>query len=153
MKSFKHITLLLITLLALAGCRKGTPKQDLRHDEIKALNACVLEKAIGEPDSALMMIDSLRVSGILPDYRCDFLRAKIYAQILEGSRLDTAIIIGERLMTLDEVNEDLALKQDVLDVLVQACRQHRDDELTIYWCAQPHPRPANHRSGEIQGKV
>ena len=136
MKSIKHITILLITLLALAGCRKGMPKQDLRHEEIKELNARVLEKAIGEPDSALMMIDSLRVSGMLPDYRCDFLRAKIYAQTLEGSCLDSAIIIGERLMTLDEVNEDLALKQDVLEVLVQACRQHRDDELTIHWCAQ-----------------
>ena len=136
MKFIKHITIVLITLLALTGCQKGTPKQDLRHDEIKELNARVLEKAIIEPDSALMMIDSLRVSGTLPDYRCDFLRAKIYAQTLEGPRLDSAIIIGERLMTLDAVNEDLALKQDVLEVLVQACRQHRDDELTIHWCAQ-----------------
>lgn len=136
MKSIKHITILLITLLALAGCRKGMPKQDLRHDEIKALNALVLEKAIGEPDSAMMMIDSLKTNGILPDYRCDFLRAKIYAQTLEGSWLDSAIIIGEKLMTLDVVNEDLALKQDVLEMLINACRQHRDDEMTIHWCTQ-----------------
>ena len=51
-----YFRILLIILLALTGCRKGSPKQDIRHDEIKELNARVLEKAIGEPDSALMMI-------------------------------------------------------------------------------------------------
>ena len=127
---------LIIALLALAGCRKGTPKQDLSHDEIRELNTLVLEKAIGEPDCSLMMIDSLKTNGILPDYRCDFLRAKIYAQTLEGAQLDSAIIIGERLMTLDAVNEDLALKQDVLEMLINACRQHGDDEMTIHWCTQ-----------------
>lgn len=136
MKPIKHITLLIITLLALAGCREETPKPDLRHDEIKELNARVLEKAISEPDSALMMIDSLRVSGTLPDYRCDFLRAKIYAQTLEGVQLDSAILIGERLMTLDAVNEDSALKQDVLEMLINACRQYNDYKKTIHWCTQ-----------------
>ena len=136
MKSIKHITILIITLLALAGCREETPKPDLRHDEIRELNTLVLEKAIGEPDSAMMMIDSLKTNGILPDYRCDFLRAKIYAQTLEGAQLDSAILIGERLMTLDAVNEDSALKQDVLEMLINACRQHNDDKKTIQWCTQ-----------------
>ena len=136
MKPIKHITLLILTLLALAGCREETPKPDLRHDEIKELNARVLEKAIGEPDSAMMMIDSLKTNGILPDYRCDFLRAKIYAQTLEGAQLDSAILIGERLMTLDAVNEDSALKQDVLEMLINACRQYNDYKKTIHWCTQ-----------------
>ena len=74
-------------MLAIAGCRRVTP--DPGHEEIRKLNTLVLGKAINEPDSAFMMIDSLRTSGILPDYRCDFLRAKIYAQTLEDMRLDS----------------------------------------------------------------
>ena len=79
---------------------------------------------------------SLQWSGSLPDYRCDYLRAKVYAQSLEGMWLDSAIIIGERLMTTDAAREDLAYRQDVLEMLINACRQHRDDELTIQWSAQ-----------------
>jgi len=51
-------------------------------------------------------------------------------------KLDSAIIIGERLMTTDAAREDLAYRQDVLEMLINACRQHRDDELTIHWSAQ-----------------
>ena len=134
MRAIKYITLLLISMLAIAGCRRVTP--DPGHEEISKLNTLVLEKAINEPDSAFMMIDSLRTSGILPDYRCDFLRAKIYAQTLEDMRLDSAIIIGEKLMTLDEVKNDLALRQDVLEMLINACRQQNDDKMTIHWCTQ-----------------
>ena len=50
--------------------------------------------------------------------------------------LDSAIIIGERLLTTDVAREDLAYRQDVLEMLINACRQHHDDELTIHWSAQ-----------------
>jgi len=50
--------------------------------------------------------------------------------------LDSAIIIGERLLTTDVAREDLAYRQDVLEMLINACRQHRDDELAIHWLAQ-----------------
>ena len=137
--------------LAVTGCGRSTGSEDLSHDEVRAVNAWVLEKAISQPDSALMMIErlrrgdltgidttglSVRVNGPLPDYRCDFLRAKVYGQTLEGEWLDSAIIIGERLMTLDAAREDLAYRQDVLEMLINACRQHHDDELTIQWSAQ-----------------
>ena len=137
--------------LAVMGCGRSTGNEDLSHDEVRAVNAWVLEKAISQPDSALMMIErlrrgdltgidttglSVRVNGPLPDYRCDFLRAKVYGQTLEGMWLDSAIIIGERLMTLDAAREDLAYRQDVLEMLIHACRQHRDDEQTIHWSAQ-----------------
>ena len=39
-------------------------------------------------------------------------------------------------MTLDAAREDVAYRQDVLEMLINACRQHRDDELTIQWSAQ-----------------
>ena len=103
-------------MLAIVGCVRGTGEKGLTHDEVAAINERVLEKAIGQPDSALMMIEGLRAGdfsvidttgaslqwrGPLPDYRCDYLRAKVYAQTLEGMWLDSAIIIGERLMATD----------------------------------------------------
>ena len=137
-------------MLAIVGCVRGTGEKGLTHDEVAAINERVLEKAIGQPDSALIMIEGLRAGdfsvidttgaslqwrGPLPDYRCDYLRAKVYAQTLEGMWLDSAIIIGERLMATDAAQEDLAYRQDVLEMLINACRQHRDDELTIHWSA------------------
>ena len=131
--SYKYI-IGIVALLAIVGCGRETGEKGLTHDEVRAINERVLEKAIGSPDSALMIIDSLRST--LPDYRCDYLRAKVYAQTLEGAWLDSAIIIGEQLMTTDAAREDLAYRQDVLEMLINACRQHRDDEQTIRWSAE-----------------
>ena len=152
MKAVKNIYIIgVLAVLAIVGCGRGVDEKNLSHDEVRAINAWVLEKAINQPDSALMMIErlrggdlagidttglSVRVNGPLPDYRCDYLRAKVYGQSLEGMWLDSAIIIGERLMALDAAREDLAYRQDVLEMLINACRQHRDDELTIQWSAQ-----------------
>ena len=152
MKAVKNIYIIgVLAVLAIVGCARGTGEQELTHDEVAAINEQVLEKAIGQPDSALIIIERLRAgdfsvidttgmslqwSGSLPDYRCDYLRAKVYAQSLEGMWLDSAIIIGERLMTTDAASEDLAYRQDVLEMLINACRQHHDDELTIHWSAQ-----------------
>ncbi|MBR4534298.1 MAG: AraC family transcriptional regulator [Bacteroidaceae bacterium] len=152
MKTFWNIYIIgIVAALAIVGCGRGTGEQGLTHEEVVAINEQVLEKAIGQPDSALMMIEQLRAgdysaidttevslqwSGPLPDYRCDYLRAKVYAQSLEGMWLDSAIIIGERLMTTDAAREDLAYQQDVLEMLINACRQHRDDEQAIYWLTQ-----------------
>ena len=143
--------LCVFAVLAIVGCGRGADDEGLTHDEVRAINERVLEKAIGQPDSALMMIERLRAgdfsvidttgaslqwSGPLPDYRCDYLRAKVYGQTLERMWLDSAIIIGERLMTTNAAQEDLAYRQDVLEMLIHACRQHRDDEQTIHWSAQ-----------------
>ena len=152
MKAVKNIYIIgVLAVLAIVGCGRGVDEKNLSHDEVRAINAWVLEKAINQPDTALMMIErlsggdlagidttglSVRVNGPLPDYRCDYLRAKVYGQSLEGMWLDSAIIIGERLMTLDAAREDVAYRQDVLEMLINACRQHRDDELTIQWSAQ-----------------
>ena len=153
MRFFRYIYYIIgvFAVLAIVGCVRGTGEKGLTHDEVAAINERVLEKAIGQPDSALMMIEGLRAGdfsvidttgaslqwrGPLPDYRCDYLRAKVYAQTLEGMWLDSAIIIGERLMATDAAQEDLAYRQDVLEMLINACRQHRDDELTIHWSAQ-----------------
>jgi AraC-like DNA-binding protein len=151
LKEIEGIIIGVFAVLAVVGCGRGTGEEGPTHEEVAAINERVLEKAIAQPDSSLMMIERLRVGdlsvidttgmslqwrGPLPDYRCDYLRAKVYGQSLEGMWLDSAIIIGERLMTTDAAREDLAYRQDVLEMLINACRQHRDDELTIHWSAQ-----------------
>ena len=108
MRAIKYTIICIVTVLAIVGCARGTGETELTHDEVVAINERVLEKAIGQPDSALMIIEGLRAgdysvidttgmslkwSGPVPDYRCDYLRAKVYAQTLEGMWLDSAIIL------------------------------------------------------------
>lgn len=128
--------LTVVVILLTVGCQRTQVRLASNPEEIRELNQQVLKAANESPDSALLMINSLSTSGTLPDYRCDFLRAKIYAQSLDSLWLDSAIIIGERLMTLDVTKEDMAYRQDVLEMLVNACRQHGDDEQAIHWCTQ-----------------
>ena len=152
MKAVKYIYIIgVLVVLAIAGCGRGTGEKGLTHDEVVAINERVLEKAISQPDRALMMIERLRAGdfsvidttgaslqwrGPLPDHFCDYFRAKVYSQTLEGEWLDSAIIIGERLMTTDAAREDLAYRQNLLEMLINACRQHRDDEQAIRWSAE-----------------
>lgn len=128
--------LTVVVILLTVGCQRTQVRLASNPEEIRELNQQVLKAANESPDSALLMINSLSTSGTLPDYRCDFLRAKIYAQSLDSLWLDSAIIIGERLMTFDVTKEDMAYRQDVLEMLVNAGRQHGDDEQAIHWCSE-----------------
>ena len=67
-------------MLAIAGCVRGTGEKGLTHDDVAAINERVLEKAIGQPDSALIMIEGLRAPHV-KKYRfvCSF---KVFCVIL-----------------------------------------------------------------------
>ena len=135
MKQTIHLIIYIsVVAISMVSCQRTQVKLVTNHEEIRELNHQVLKAANESPDSAMLMIDSLRTGGTLPGYHCDFLRAKIYAQSLDSLRLDSAIIIGERLMTLDVVKENIAFRQDVLEMLVNAGRQHGDDEQNIHRC-------------------
>lgn len=61
MRTFRYIYITgIVAVLAIVGCGRGTGEKGLTHDEVRAINERVLEKAIGQPDSALMMIERLR---------------------------------------------------------------------------------------------
>ena len=116
------------------SCKRPAWNPSPKQNEIISLYQQVLTIANEvSPDSAMQMIDSLRQTGAVPDYHTDLMRAKIYAQSPDYLWLDSAIIIGERLIALDAAKEDLGFRQDILEVLVSACRLHGDDEQTIYW--------------------
>ena len=122
-------------LLIAVDCTKG--HDDAVSDDtvpgIKQATAQVMDLAAGEPERALEVIDSLRAAG-LPDYQSDLLRVRVYSQGLEGTMLDSAIVIGERLMLLDVAQKNLEYREDVLEALVNACRMRHDDERLIRWC-------------------
>ena len=91
--------------------------------------------AAEEPERALEVIDSFRTAG-LPDHEAEWLRAKVYSSSLEGVWLDSAIVIGERLMERPVAQENLEYREDILETLVNACRLRHDDERALRWTAE-----------------
>ncbi|MBR4389510.1 MAG: AraC family transcriptional regulator [Prevotella sp.] len=135
--SITNIVSVIAFLLILVDCTKGHDgaESDGIVPDIKQATARVMDLAAGEPERALEVIDSLRAAG-LPDYQSDLLRVRVYSQGLEGKMLDSAIVIGERLMLLDVAQENLAYRQDLLETLVNACRLRHDDEQVIRWSGE-----------------
>ncbi len=78
------------------------------------------------------IIDSALAVGNVSPFRAQFVRAKIYANSLEGLRRDQAIALCEELLHHDStqvVDKATAVnRNDVLDVMMDACRKNRDDE-------------------------
>lgn len=128
-----RITLVSFLLVGCTGC--GGQKTTETPNDIQAAADRVMELAADRPEQALQAIDSLRAEG-LAAYEADRFRAKVYCQSLEGSRLDSAIAICERLMQLDVARENREYRQDVLETLVNACRRNNDDERILRWTAE-----------------
>lgn len=124
-----HIVFLLVILTLTAGCNK---ERESASPDIRQATARVMDLAALEPERALEAIDSLKGAG-LPKYQADLLLVRVYGMGLEGKMLDSAIIIGEQLMTLKEAKENLGYREDVLEALVNACRLQHDNERAIRW--------------------
>jgi AraC-like DNA-binding protein len=89
-----------------------------------------------QPERALQIIDSAELLGNLTEVKADYLRALVYSRSIESVRYDSAILIAERLMENDEVLENDKLKEEVLEVLLNACRLDQDFEQALYWATQ-----------------
>ena len=136
----QHIVLYTFAVVAniimMAGCTgSGNPKTTGTPIDIQAAADRVMKLAVNRPEQALQTIDSLRAEG-LAAYETDWLRAKVYCQSLESTRLDSAIAICERLMLLDVARENREYRQDVLETLVNACRRNNDDVRILRWTAE-----------------
>ena len=103
--------------------------------DIKQTVERVMTLAAEEPERALAAIDSFRTAG-LPDYEAEWLRAKVYSTSPEAARLDSAIVIAERLMEQPVAKENREYREDVLETLVNACRLRHDDERVLRWTAE-----------------
>ena len=95
-----------------------------------------MKKYLCEPDRALQIIDSAEIVGNLSDWRADMLRAIVYSRTIEDMKYDSAIIIGERLMLHDSVQANTEIKEEVLEVLLNACRMKKDNEQAMHWALQ-----------------
>lgn len=133
----KSIYLYILCLItALLGCNKagdGLPSADA--SDMKQVTNRVMTYAAEEPERALEVIDSFRTAG-LPDYEAEWLRAKVYSTSLEGMWLDSAIVIGERLMGLRVAKDNREYREDVLETLVNACRLRHDYKRAFRWSAE-----------------
>ena len=88
------------SIIMMAGCtgRSETKDKTLPSDiDIKQTVERVMTLAAEEPERALEVIDSFKTAG-LPDHEAEWLRAKVYSTSPEAARLDSAIVIAERLM-------------------------------------------------------
>lgn len=93
------------------------------------------------PERALKIIDSAVIVGNMTALHADISRMRVlcgtYAgetldsllstdAVRPGTRLDSARAIGQRLMRHDSIKTDLALQEDVLEMLLYTARQQED---------------------------
>lgn len=127
---------IICVVTALLGCKGGDERQGAETPaDIKQTVERVMTLAAEEPERALEVIDSFRTAG-LPDYEAEWLRAKVYSTSPEAARLDSAIVIAERLMEQPVAKENREYREDVLETLVNACRLRHDDERVLRWTAE-----------------
>lgn len=139
-KDIFHIIYIVIAILAVGCTGVGDGKnghEPLANDTLYTEAAAMAAHAT-QPGSerALLIIDSAEIVGNLQPYDAQFLRARVYCQSYDDMRLDSAIIICEQLMEEDSVKMNDIRAEEVLEVLVNACRQKRDDEGEFRWVTQ-----------------
>ena len=119
----KHIIFIVLTLMLKAS--------DTLYTEQAAMKAYATN-----PERALLIIDSAEIVGNLTDIRADLLRAVVYSRTYEDIQLDSAIIIGERLIQNEKVLADPDIQEEVLGLLLNACRLQKDNEQALHWATQ-----------------
>ena len=141
-----YILMAVASIFMMVGCTNRRPlpfiedgrsvQVTLPSDiDIKQVTERVLTYAAEEPEQALKIIDSLCSEG-LPDYQADLLRVRVYSQGLEGTMLDSAVTIGERLMELPVTKENQGYREDVLEALVNTCRLRHDFKRAVRWTVE-----------------
>lgn len=123
-------------LIVVASCTGGGKTGHLQEEAALQIKDRILDTYGNQPEQALAMIDSAVGKGIMPSYYAEVLRIKVYSQAMEATRQDTAIIIGEQLLREEPIRQDLALQQDVLEVLVYSARQLGDFEMQLRYNIQ-----------------
>ena len=137
-KDIFHILHIVIAILAVGCTGTGVRENGRQVSDTLYTEAAAMAAHATQPNSerALLIIDSAEIVGNLQPYDAQFLRARVYCQSYDDMRLDSAIIICEQLMEEDSVKMNDVHTEEVLEVLVNACRQQRDDEGELRWATQ-----------------
>lgn len=135
------IIVFILPLLVLFGCTGKGIRSSESMGSSQPSDTIYTEKAAlsiyaTQPERALQIIDSAEIVGNLTDVKAEFLRAIVYSRSIESIQYDSAILIAERLMENDKVLENVKVKEDVLEVLLNACRMDQDFEQALYWATQ-----------------
>lgn len=130
----KKILIFYCGILTIIGCsRSFKAPAHLPQSSDSLYTARAALKVYGtQPEKALAIIDSALAIGNVSPFRAQFVRAKIYANSLEGFQRDQAIALCEELLDHDSTQVvDKATtvnRNNVLDVMMDACRKNKDDE-------------------------
>lgn len=128
-----------------AGCpHHGTPSNESLDEKTSVsqssdtlyTKAAVLNIYATQPERAMQIIDTAELLGNMTETYADFLRAMVYSRAVESLQYDSAILIAERLMLKEEVQADAKFKEDVLEVLLNACRMRKDNLQGLHWATE-----------------
>lgn len=128
-----------------AGCsHHGTPSNESLDEKTSVsqssdtlyTKAAVLNIYATQPERAMQIIDTAELLGNMTETYADFLRAMVYSRAVESLQYDSAILIAERLMLKEEVQADAEFKEDVLEVLLNACRMRKDNLQGLHWATE-----------------
>lgn len=130
----RKIILILSFISALLACgrvKQAPARVPQASDSLYTARAAL--KVYGtQPEQALAIVDSALIVGNVSSYRADFLRAMIYANSVERQQLDKAIDLCGSLLKHDSTqvvdNQTFANRNDVLGVMMDACRKKGDDD-------------------------
>lgn len=137
MRRVLHLILYIGLFLFLASCSgENGEKRELLPADTLYTEKAVMDAYASNPKQALLIIDSARIVGNITPLRADLLRAFVYSHTDEDMKYDSAILIGERLMLDEKVNADPDTKEDVLGLLLNACRMTKDYEQALHWATQ-----------------
>lgn len=129
----RRFFILLSVILTMSGCgRSGKAPVHTPQASDSLYTARAAMKIYGtQPDRALAIIDSALIVGNVSEFRADFLRAKILGS-QEGVQRDAAIVLCEKLLQHDSTQvtdkRTAVNRNDVLDVMLGACRTNGDDD-------------------------
>ena len=88
------------------------------------------------PQRALALIDSAQETGVLPPFRADLLRARLFSGSITNPRQEQALQLSEALLLHDSVKASPAFQREVLEILVNASRMRHDDQLWMRYATQ-----------------
>ena len=128
----------MLALLAFVGCTGGGTKNKHvpRPSDTLYTEKAAMDTYATLPERALQIIDSAEMVGNLTAVRADLLRAVVYSRTSKDMKYDSAILISERLMRHDSVMANPDLQEEVLEVLLNACRLRKDNEQALHWATQ-----------------
>ena len=138
MKASRIIISFFVLAFMLLGCTGGGSSDSgggrvAQPSDTLYTQETAMEAYAFDPDRALLIIDSAEIVGNMSAVDADVLRAKVYSWTCEEMNYDTAILIGERLMQHKTVVENADLQEDVLEILLNACRLRKDYEQALHW--------------------